>query len=306
MWDSRDAGKPKVDDGCFETPSSLGELGAQAISQSNVGMFRLWGFDEVSSTNDIVKQAIAGGEHEGFAVSAHSQTGGYGRRGNKWASGPGGVYVSVLLEPDRAVHETATLSLVAAIAVRRALVAFLPKDDCDIVKIKWPNDVVVMDGDFGKHPNRDRAFRKICGISLEQKGRAVCMGIGINVKPPATDAPSSPLSAQGRNIPVYLHDLLNKAGCLALPTIDDVGGELLHQLSLAYEEWRAAGFLAFRDEFMDYFALEGFRVRIDQAEGAQAIRCEALDVNAEGHLIVLPEGSDETTEIAAGTVTIVA
>ena len=88
-------------------------------------MFRVVNYDEVSSTNELVKRAIEAGEPEGYAVCARRQTGGYGRQGRAWSSPEGGLYLSVLLRPDVSPGQLPTLSLVAALAVRRALVAML-------------------------------------------------------------------------------------------------------------------------------------------------------------------------------------
>lgn len=261
-------------------------------------------YDEVTSTNDVVKRAIADGAPEGTAVVARTQTGGYGRRGNAWASDPGGLYLSVLLRPQRPADEVAALSLVTALAVRRALASFLPEDSADAVQIKWPNDVVVMRDDGSAGP-----FRKICGISLEQKQGALCIGIGVNVararcarRAGAGDATPAPVggSPRSKNVPVYLEDMIPGDA----PAVDAVRDAVLAELSSAYELWQREGFAALRGEFMRHFALAGFRIRIDETGDARPVRCEVRGVSERGHLMVLPEGERELREIAAGTVTI--
>lgn len=274
--------------------------------------FRIQQYDEVSSTNDLIKQAISDGEPEGLAVVARSQTDGYGRRGSHWASCAGSLYMSLLLRPECEMSKLQTLSLTTAIAVRRMLMRFVSSDATkNAIKIKWPNDVVVIGDDFmlmgedappaGGDPARvgnNFVFNKICGISVEQKAGAVCVGIGVNIK---RGSSTDPKLKQGKNRPVYLCDIVKPS---RTPSIGDVRDELLAQFAQVYDEWLADGFEPFRAEFLDGFALDGFKIRIDN-EGATPVYCKVLDISASGHLIVLPEGSGEVRDIASGTVTIV-
>jgi BirA family biotin operon repressor/biotin-[acetyl-CoA-carboxylase] ligase len=114
------------------------------------------------STNERARAlAIAGAPH-GTLVSAAAQTAGRGRQGRRWSAPPGRALLAslVLREPPR------LLALSAGLAV------------CDVVgdqaQIKWPNDVVLAEGE---------TVRKLAGILAEgrpQDGWAV-LGIGLNV-----------------------------------------------------------------------------------------------------------------------------
>lgn len=106
--------------------------------------FRLRAFAETTSTNDEVKRALEAGEPEGLAVRARRQVAGYGRQGRTWTSPDGGLYCSLLLRPQVAPRELPTLSLVTGMAVRRALVGLADDGAADRIRIKWPNDVVVV------------------------------------------------------------------------------------------------------------------------------------------------------------------
>ena len=99
-------------------------------------------YDQVESTNDVVKRALEAGEPEGLAVRAWRQTAGYGRQGRVWESPEGGLYLSVLLRPDVAPAWLPTLSLVAGLAARDALAGVVPDADSAAIQLKWPNDVV--------------------------------------------------------------------------------------------------------------------------------------------------------------------
>lgn len=116
------------------------------MSDEREPLFHVRLLEEVSSTNDEVKRALDNGEPEGLVVRALRQVAGYGRQGRSWTSPEGGLYCSLLLRPQVAPRELPTLSLVVGMAVRRALVALARDVAADAVRIKWPNDVVLVPG----------------------------------------------------------------------------------------------------------------------------------------------------------------
>ncbi len=125
--------------------------------------------EEINSTNIRVKQLAEQGEPEGTLVVAETQTAGKGRRGRSWESQQQmGIWMSLLLRPQVKPAEVSCLTLVAAMAVTKAI-----QKQCNIdAKIKWPNDVVVK----GK---------KLCGILTEMNSEvdvihSVVVGMGIN------------------------------------------------------------------------------------------------------------------------------
>lgn len=124
--------------------------------------------DETDSTNEYVKK-IAPDSPEGTLVVADCQKSGKGRLGRNWSSPHGeAVFMSFLLKEHLIPENASMITIVAAIAVQKAL-SSLAAD----VKIKWPNDIV-LNG------------RKVCGILTEMKSSGlesqyVVVGIGINV-----------------------------------------------------------------------------------------------------------------------------
>ena len=99
-------------------------------------MFTVRSFDEVTSTNDLVKRALEAGEAEGLVIRARKQTGGYGRQGRAWTSPEGGLYASFLLRPEVPQAQLPTLSLVVGLAVRRALAALADPECSSSVQVK--------------------------------------------------------------------------------------------------------------------------------------------------------------------------
>lgn len=161
-----------------DIPEELtGPLAATAAERGAFGL-RLFYAAEVASTNDLAAAAAERGEAEGTTFVAGAQTAGRGRLGRSWYSPPGaGLYVSTIVRR-QAVVPWITLAGGVAVAegIRRATA--LP------VQIKWPNDIVAVDG------ARFKARRKIAGLLAEASSgprgvQYVVLGMGINLGPAA-------------------------------------------------------------------------------------------------------------------------
>lgn len=127
-------------------------------------------FEEIDSTNDLLRFLAKQGAPHGTVIAADHQTVGRGRRGRSFHSPKGvGIYLSMLLRPHCLPGELMHLTCATAVAMCDAVEAaagFRPG-------IKWTNDLV-----FGK--------RKLGGILTElgftPEGKVdyAIIGIGIN------------------------------------------------------------------------------------------------------------------------------
>ncbi len=138
-------------------------------------------YDEIDSTNEELNRLIMTEDlAEGTIISAAYQHAGKGHAGNKWQSEKGlNLLFSMLLKPDFLPSEKAFhLSRITSLSLYEMI-----DNQCDGVKIKWPNDLLVWD-------------RKIAGILIENMiishtiGHSI-LGVGINVNQTAFD-PSVP------------------------------------------------------------------------------------------------------------------
>ncbi len=133
---------------------------------------RLIKLDAIGSTNDFLKQMMAGEYVPDFTViSAETQTNGRGQRGAVWFAEPGKNLTFSVLMPDLniAANKLFQLNLLVAVALFRALQKYNLPD----VSIKWPNDIL-----SGK--------LKVAGILIENVIRSAqsvksIAGIGLNV-----------------------------------------------------------------------------------------------------------------------------
>ncbi len=127
-------------------------------------------FDTIDSTNTKAQELAEKGYPSGTLVVADQQVSGKGRRGRGWVSPSGtGIFMTLMIKPDIKPNNASMLTLVAALAVAKALKDVTGED----AKIKWPNDIVIN----GK---------KICGILTEMSAQFdyinhIVIGIGINV-----------------------------------------------------------------------------------------------------------------------------
>ena len=130
-------------------------------------------FESIDSTNKKAKELAEAGCEHATLVTADAQEAGVGRRGRNWSSEKGaGIYMSMVLRPNLDTTEASMLTIIAALAVAKAIQKEL-EDKSIVPYIKWPNDIVI---------NK----KKVCGIltELSLKGSEIdyiVVGIGINV-----------------------------------------------------------------------------------------------------------------------------
>jgi BirA family biotin operon repressor/biotin-[acetyl-CoA-carboxylase] ligase len=150
--------------------------------------------EECGSTNDEAARMARSGARHGTVVIAQAQRAGRGREGRAWASPRGrGLYLSAVIRPPLPLSDVPPMTLAIGIGV------------CDAIRatgaaafLKWPNDVLVLDGG---------ALKKVAGVLVEsqsQGGRleSVVVGIGANLGafeegelPPDVDARATSLEA---------------------------------------------------------------------------------------------------------------
>lgn len=134
--------------------------------------------ESCASTQIIAHEAAQEDVEGGTVILAEEQTAGKGRMARPWDSKAGkGIWMSVIARPRLAPQQAPQMTLVAAVAVTRAIeevTGLMPQ-------IKWPNDLLLN----GK---------KITGILTELQTepdmiKAIILGIGINVNQNQADFP---------------------------------------------------------------------------------------------------------------------
>lgn len=204
----------------------------------------------IASTNSALLARVAGGEpcEEGQWLIADRQSAGRGRAGRQWRDGLGNFMGSTCARARAGDPPAPTLSLVAGVALHRAIRAMgVTAPD---MLLKWPNDVMV-DG------------AKLAGILLERQGDAVVVGIGVNLvaAPVVPDRPTVALadlvptgrSALGVAPPPALS--LKGVGDSVVSsgqgvTRDQFASVLVHEWSTALALWHNGGWSALRTDWL--------------------------------------------------------
>ncbi len=117
-----------------------------------------------TSTMDVAERLAALGWPPWTLVTAARQTAGRGRRGHRWHSPPGGLWMSLILPPGDPV----AWQYVLGAATARALAELGAP-----VEVRWPNDIYARG-------------RKLAGVIVECSGHCIG-GVGVNAyNPPPT------------------------------------------------------------------------------------------------------------------------
>ncbi|MBJ6363564.1 biotin--[acetyl-CoA-carboxylase] ligase [Paenibacillus sp. GCM10012307] len=163
----------------ISVPDRLSAIGMRSVLGTDRFGRQLHLYEAVDSTQTVLRKLAEEGAPEGTLVIAEQQLQGRGRMGRTWESPKGkGIWMSLLLRPNLAIHYSPQLTLLIAVALCRSLrqSTGLP------IGIKWPNDLLV-------------ERKKISGILLESTAEEerlnyILAGIGISVNLEEEDYPA--------------------------------------------------------------------------------------------------------------------
>lgn len=210
---------------------------------------RVYYYTETDSTNERAKILEAGS-----LILAERQLAGKGRLGREWVSEKGGLYFSIVLEPNLSIEDVPKLTLTAGVAVAEALANFR-------ARLKWPNDILI-DG------------KKVCGILSEISGEVerpkIIIGIGINVKNPVPNGAVN-LQAYGE---ISLVDIFERV----------VASFVSYYAELLSGEWDRI-----KNKWIEFSDTIGKRVRVSSSGKTYVGR--AIGLADDGGLLLESEGT---------------
>ncbi|MDQ3292596.1 MAG: biotin--[acetyl-CoA-carboxylase] ligase [Bacteroidota bacterium] len=201
---------------------------------------------------------------EGCVVITDNQTAGRGQRGNTWEAEPDkNITLSLILKPN---FLTASQQFYLTMCVSLAIVDTLQGVAPDIIKIKWPNDIVARD-------------KKLAGILIQNSISGAYLqhsviGIGLNVNQKKFSYPKATSLANLCNREFNLTILIEKL----LEQIEKRYLELkinqLENLKIAYLQE------LYRYQSIHPFEVEGQKVN-GQIVGIDAVGRLAVQINNE-------------------------
>ena len=271
----REVGFDIRSDGDGYVVRSVPEYGAESVLFGLDAPYDAEYHERIGSTNDRGRE-LAGRGAEDVVVLADEQTGGRGRLRRAWSSPSGGVWLSLVVRPERPPAHVPLFTLAAAVAVTRAA-----REAGVDARIKWPNDVLVsganddgVDRAVGTMP----ADRKLAGILTEMEGEAdrvswLVVGIGVNANVPRSALPAGATSlVVERGSPVERRVFVQRVVEEFHALREDPGSVLT--------AWR------------EHAATLGRRVRVDTPGGG--VEGEAVDVRHPGALVVATDDGEVT------------
>lgn len=233
--------------------------------------------NSVDSTNRLAKKLAGEGAADGTVIAAEEQTGGKGRlERNFFSPKEKGIWFSLILRPNCLPKDAPKFTLLAAVAVARAMERFNLR-----AEIKWPNDIL-FDG------------RKLVGILTEMSAEMsrvnfIVVGIGINVNVERAEFPENI-----RDVAASLSEMNGGK----LPRAE-VFRAVLEEFDKLYAQKN------FNDVFKSWREFNvtlGRNVNVISAESGETFTGVAVDIDSDGALIVDTAGGRRT--VYAGDVSI--
>ncbi len=226
-------------------------------------------FKSLDSTNDMAKRIADNGIGHGTIIIADSQTNGRGRKGKKWISESGNLYMSAILEPDINMAISPQLSFVTSLAIRDVLKKHLSKQN---IELKWPNDVLI-----------DR--KKISGILIESyiknNKQYIIIGIGVNVN-------SFPMDIDYPAISLYEYDVKNLKPA-------ELASDIVDSFFIWYDRWLESGFAPIRESWLKNTTNLGKKIEVTLR--GESVQGKFSDMGIDGSLILeLEDGSFESIQ----------
>ena len=232
--------------------------------------FQIIRYEEIDSTNSqawrLIDRNLAplhhrrgvGGEGNSVII-AKRQTKGRGQRGNSWQSDLGGLFMSVILQPNLAAANAHQITLWSAWGIAKAL-----NETGANVRLKWLNDLLI-----------DR--RKLGGILTETrieagKIRYAVVGIGLNW---TNEVPENAIA---------LGELLT-----TLSSMDELIEVVLKGLELGQTRCDREGMASILAEYLEMLNNKN----VHQTINGRELQGQIIDIRPTGELVVRWEGNSQ-------------
>lgn len=236
-------------------------------------------FTSTDSTNNQAKKLAMQGAADGTIVVSEEQNGGRGRLSRSFFSPKyEGIWFSVILRPKFLPQEAPKCTLMAAVAIAKAIREVTGLD----IGIKWPNDIL--------YDNK-----KLVGILTEMNAEMDCInyiviGMGINVNIPYAEIPD---------------DIKDKATSLSEITGKQISriellNKILYNLEQLYLTAQEQGFKSILNEWRKYSVTLNQHIKVIGPD--ETYTGIAMDIDDEGALLVNRNG--KINRVLAGDVSI--
>lgn len=239
-------------------------------------------FHEIDSTNTYLLQQSAPDPGRFRVALADHQTAGRGRHRRNWLSPPGaGLCLSTAYTFASMRSDLPNVTLALGVAVVRALSAL----GIEGIKLKWPNDIVALDGKLGG---------MLTEVRSDADGRAtVVAGIGLNF-----DVREQLDLAEESGWAHRAVDLKSVAD--SPPPRGDAAAVLVEQFFATFVEFEKQGFDSCIDAWRKLDWLHGRSILVDTAN--RQVTGTAAGVDVDGALLI--DTQDGRQRVISGSITL--
>lgn len=228
--------------------------------------------DCIPSTNKYAWNLVDQGAGSGTVVLAREQNAGQGQWGRTWISPPGGLYLSLVLEPHEAAKNANLLTLASAWGIVECL------NDLGVnVQLKWPNDLIYEGHKVGgiltetrlsRTPNNDVNVDRTQDAANTATISVAVVGVGINWLNPTP------------NNAIALASILSGSAIERMQCVEELGAIVLRGIHQGYTYWQMNGSAALIAAYQTKLAYLGKVVRVNGHLGS------VLGVSSDGNLKV--------------------
>jgi BirA family biotin operon repressor/biotin-[acetyl-CoA-carboxylase] ligase len=225
--------------------------------------FQIIRYEEIDSTNSeawrLIDRLDRLEAQSSAVIVAKRQTKGRGQRGNSWQSDLGGLFMSVILQPNLTAVNAHQITLWSAWGIAKAL-----NETGANVKLKWLNDLLI-----------DR--RKLGGILTETRIEAgkvlyAVVGIGINW---TNEVPEDAIALG--ELPTTLSNM------------DELIEVVLKGIQLGQTRSENEGMMSILAEYLELLSDKNVRQTINGRE----LQGKIIDIRPTGELVVRWEGNSQ-------------
>ncbi|MGD1930139.1 MAG: biotin--[acetyl-CoA-carboxylase] ligase [Leptolyngbyaceae cyanobacterium] len=244
-------------------------------------------YDSLPSTNREAWRLVEQGRGAGTVVIARQQSAGRGQWGRTWVSSPGGLYLSLVLEPELAITEANLLTMASAWGVATSL------ENLGItLQIKWPNDLVSQGQKVGGILTESRVGQNTVAVAAGRSPtpdlQHAVIGLGVNWRNPLPPNATS------------IRRLLPDSPRVGVKSLEDLAAVALRGLLQGYYYWQHHGPLALIRAYEHKLAHMGQQVTLD---GHIAV-VEGVSSNGSLIVVVDQDGAPTTRFLKPGEISL--
>lgn len=263
----------------------MGSLEAAQVQQpltelTNAKLDALEAFSSIASTNTYLMSQPSPAPGRFRVAIADHQTSGRGRHARRWLSPPGsGLYLSLSYTFGALPENLPGLTLALGVGVIDALTRL----DIEGASLKWPNDIVALDGKLG-------------GILTEVQsgagdGVTVVTGIGMNMY--MSEQIDLGAESDWAHRAVDLNTIVSEP-----PSRGLLAGTIIESLYATLVRFEALGFGNFASDWEQYDWLRGREITVDMPN--RQVTGIAAGVDVDGALLV--DGKAGQVRIISGSI----